>query len=222
VDSCLIELDDYDEIVHYDAPTSITHLDLIAQLVPTVEGYAREWKLLHLLHQALRIHGLGSLGLLDVDPQEHLDRMLSNQVDVKELEKTMVELASQQIDRGGPTIGLDIKGVSQHIELARRVETIVAARKEELSRVTIIKNADGCDLRPLALTAYGFEILTALGMNLTTDKEGLSLIQEKVRELGCELKTTEEKESQDPVQISEGLKEYIENLVEYNARKQSM
>ncbi|MFW9959203.1 MAG: hypothetical protein ACFFCT_14120, partial [Candidatus Odinarchaeota archaeon] len=217
-----IELDDYDEIVHYDAPTSIHSLDLIAQLVPTVEGYARKWKLLHLLHQALRIHGLGSLGFLDIDPQPHLDMILRDDVNVKELWKAMIDLLSQQIDRGGPTVGLDIKGVSQHIGLARRVETVIQNRKEELSSIKIPKTADGFDLHSLACTAYGFEVLTALRMNLTTNKEGILHLQEKVRELGFELETTEDREVPDPVQMSDAMKEYIWALVEFNARKISM
>jgi Leucine-rich repeat (LRR) protein len=220
VDANFADLDDYDEIVRYDAPTLIQSLDLITQLVSVISKSGRKWKLLHLLHQALRVHGLGSLGFLDIDPQQQLEMVVRDDVNVEELKETMIGLLFQQIDRHGPTVGLDIKDVSQYTALAQRVETVIQNRKEELSRVKIPKTADGFDLRPLALTAYGFEVLTALRMNLTTDKEGLVHLQAKVRELGFELETTEDKDVPNPVQMSDSMKEYIWKLVDNNSHRQ--
>ncbi|MHA1963205.1 MAG: hypothetical protein ACXACG_00675 [Candidatus Thorarchaeota archaeon] len=61
-----------------------------------------------------------------------------------------------------------------------------------MERIVIeIKNEGIVDLSQLYLTAYGFEVLSGLGMGLVTDSSGFEKIREIIKDLGYHLKEAE-------------------------------
>jgi hypothetical protein len=125
----------------------------------------------------------------------------------KSVRKEMIESIANQIDLGGTTIGLAID--SNIPEIISRVDEITQLRKQELERVHVTARDGRIDLKPLWLTAYGFEILHNLDLNLeldiATEHEKLKLIMEAIKDIGFELKTTQDKITKYPVHISETL-----------------
>ncbi len=85
----------------------------------------------------------------------------------------------QQIDRGGTTIGIDVERFFRTpvTELTRRASRTLELRAKEMQGLTLrtndpdrVKSKDalrwkmGIDLRPLWLTAYGYEVLSTMGL----------------------------------------------------------
>jgi hydroxymethylpyrimidine/phosphomethylpyrimidine kinase len=73
------------------------------------------------------------------------------------------------------------------------------------------------DLRELELTAYGYEILTALGMHLTTNLEGLERVKNAFAEQGFELKTGDTSVS--GVKMGDELKQAIWWIIDNRGRR---
>jgi hypothetical protein len=101
-------------------------------------------------------------------------------------------------------------------DIASRTEQIMHLRKKEIDEVKIQVQDGKVDLRPLWLTAYGFEILSVMGMGLRTDIDGLERIKEKFIELGTELTMTTDSNSKYTVDMSEDFREYIWALARRN------
>jgi hypothetical protein len=86
----------------------------------------------------------------------------------------------------------------------------------EIQRTRIGVRANEVDLGALWLTAYDYDILTALDMRLKTDLDGLEQVKTAFSRLGFELKF--EKLSQSGVYMSNKLKEAILWIAENRGR----
>ena len=122
------------------------------------------------------------------------------------------------LDRGRTTTGLRVEYVARyHPEIAIRMHDIIRLRAAEIEQVSITTSGDMVDLQNLWVTAYGFEILSALKMQLTTDKEGFDQIKVALDETGLKLRTG--KASVSGVQMSNELKEAIWWIVNKRGRR---
>ncbi len=171
------------------------------------QPFPRDWRLHHYLHQVLRLRGLSWLGLLDVDPFQYLYKIYDDDLDNDELRDSLIEIVCEQIDKGGPTIGLEIEKMQEYGELAKRIGRVLELRKEEIERVAIY--AGRYVIRSLALTAYGFIVIRALEIG-GQESIDTKLVVDTFAELGFTPKVKRDwHDVPNLVEISDGLKEYI-------------
>ncbi|MGY5877134.1 MAG: glycine cleavage system protein H, partial [Candidatus Thorarchaeota archaeon] len=131
---------------------------------------------------------------------------------VSSLRKILFEQLTRQVSEGGMTHFVDIDWLSNN-ELAVHIPTVLATREAEIGSVSIKKRNGVYDLRPLWVTAYGFELLTARGMGLETDTEGLKNIQKSLDQVDMRVRIAESKKSiRWPRDLSSGMREYIFSL----------
>ena len=207
----------------YNAPKELRSLELIKRLTRKKPLIRKKWKRHHLLQQALKLFNLEGLGLLDIEPLWYLKRMFSLDVDIDELKESFIKILCKQIERGGPTIGLDIDWMLVEVpELANLVDDVIRLRRCEIDNIVLIqKNPNRFDIRQLALTAYGYEYMIAAGMGVFTDKYGYTTLSNRFLNLGFEKpKVIEKRDDLESDHLSPPLKQYIWRLVEYNARKE--
>jgi hypothetical protein len=185
---------------------------------------------------------LGDYGFLDHDLS---DIFLSFPPETSILEvretitKHLVEAIVASVERGGTTTGLDLETmIASHGEIAVRAQRIIELRSLEMQKVGVSVRGTNVDLRELWLTAYGYEVLTALikqhgfrffrrgtfyldeperlGFKLSSDLEVFDLIKNALDDLGFKLKIGETSVS--GVKMSEYLKQTIWWIVEYQGR----
>ncbi len=165
--------------------------------------------------------GLIDYGFIDFDLTEIL-LSIAPETSYEEYRKILVgnivEVISETVNNKGSTIGLNLqKLLLEHKEIAAHANRIIELRKREINRIRIpVNNIDEVDLRGLWTTAYGFEILTALNMKLTTNLDGLDQIKSAFSEIGVALKTC--KASTSAAKMSRRLKETIWWIVENTGR----
>ncbi len=97
---------------------------------------------------------------------------------------------TNHIDKGGTAFGLNLERAKSDGEIAIRIEKLVEQRKSELISVSIPVVGEKVDLRPIWLSAWGFEILRSLELGLETDLQGVEQIKEAFKELDIELHMT--------------------------------
>ena len=125
----------------------------------------------------------------DGDPNNLLDLAVMK-MSFEEAQQVIIDQAVQLIERqlneGGPTLFLDIEKM-QKTSASKLIPMIVEQRKHELENSTVLVKGSKVFLRPLWLTHYGFKILSATGMGMTTDLEGLHYLKTSFNELDMEL-----------------------------------
>ena len=172
------------------------------------EHFQHNFRVQHDMCQAL---GLGTYGFVDYDLTDtflSVSPETSTNEAQEKVANALVEAIAASVDRDGPTTGLDIENLfSKHGEIVSRTQRIIELRNKELERVTVSMNEREVDLKELWLTAYGYRVLMALGMSLTTDSEGLKKITGAFDTLGYELKIDES--SKPGVNMSDEMKESI-------------
>jgi Leucine-rich repeat (LRR) protein len=150
----------------------------------------------------------------------------------EDIKSTLIQKMCDQIDNGGTTIGLDIDDIvkeGRYTDLIVRAKKVIDLRKEEMNRVEVTWDVDvwegriwgegpndgpdKYDLRALWLTAYGYRILCALGMQQSTDERNLRRIKAACKKIGHDL-LVEPSEFQIPREMSSHLQELILNLVD--------
>jgi len=160
---------------------------------------------------------LSGMLLVDSVDSNPLDLCLSFNRDLsldqisKAVQEKMLNSAIKQIDSGHTTLGLKIEEiVSKYPELASRFDDVMNLRTIELEEVeTYVGHWKYVDLRGLWLTAYGFEILSALNMDLIITKSDFELVQDAFRKKGLVLKTCDEKSQSYPRAISPPFRELV-------------
>jgi len=127
---------------------------------------------------------------------------------------TTVKLLEDQILSDGPTLFLDI-GKMKDTSASKLIPLIVDKRKEEVENTPILIKGSKVFLKPLWLTHYGFKILTANEMGMTTDLEGLESIRGSFDELDIEIATEKTTDVKDisVTTASKGMQTHIFNLV---------
>jgi hypothetical protein len=123
-------------------------------------------------------------------------------------------LLERQLNEDGPTLFLDIEKM-QKTSASKLIPIIVEQRKYELENSTLLVKGSTVFLRPLWLTHYGFQILSATGMGMTTDLEGLEILRKSFAELDLELSTRKVSVAKDVYEgsASPGMQKFIFNLV---------
>lgn len=161
-------------------------------ILETLDTYENEGIQLHL--DLLYALGFGYLGYIEADISEILKRVSDNtkiEVGRKEILPLLLEQVFAQIETKGQTTGLHLdEAMKQHTEFVVLAPTILDLRKKEMAKVRVPFVGDEANLRYLWLTAYGFQILSALKMRLYTNQEGLLKIRESLQGLGYNLRTT--------------------------------
>jgi len=155
--------------------------------------------------------GCRNYGFIDCDLD---DLFLSISADTliemarEQVRKKLLEEITRIVDTRGATTGLDVEELSaHHAEIAKRIQRIIELREAEMQRVIVKVRDTEVDLRELWLTAYDYEVLTALELHDFTDLEGLEKVKTAFSELGFELKTDET--SRSGVKMSDELKHTI-------------
>ncbi len=160
--------------------------------------------------------GLGSYGFIDtsfyhdflaIPPEANLVTACQRIIPL------LLENIVKAIGNGNATTGLMVEELfGQHQEIADRLPEIIELRDAEIQRVKIAVKDNAVDLRELWLTAYGYNILNALDIGLSTNLNTLEQIKSILAEMGFELKTG--KDSESGVIMSEELKHTIWWIVE--------
>jgi hypothetical protein len=134
---------------------------------------------------------LPSIAGFDGDPTKLLHNAASA-ISFEEARQTIfdtcVKLIQNQLRNDGPTLFLDVEGMKD-TRASKLIPLIVEKRVEEIERTVLSVKGSKVDLRPLWLTHYGFNILSATNLRFTTDLQGLRMLQKSFRELNLALKT---------------------------------
>jgi hypothetical protein len=143
----------------------------------------------HLQHGLLEGLGMDELAGFDGDPRMLLEAT-QNEVDseaaLDSIYDRAVELLSEQVKRGGPTLFLNI-GAMRNTRASKLIPAIIRQRKKEIEAVTIPVLRGRAFLQSLWLTSYGFHLLEALRIGFSTDSRGLEKVKAAVEEMGHEL-----------------------------------
>ncbi|MHA2424525.1 MAG: leucine-rich repeat domain-containing protein [Candidatus Thorarchaeota archaeon] len=141
---------------------------------------------------------------------ENISNSNSIEVTRSELKSIVSKGLIEQVQSGGSTHLIDVDLAYGVPELAVIAPTVLELRKRELEKV-ILSHCDGTiDLKPLWFTSYGFEILSALCMGLSTNLQGIEQIRVELLDAGIELNIQEDSGQQDHLpNISEELQAYI-------------
>ncbi len=200
----------YHEIINFDALSYLPSLDSIRYIFPYVRKREPKWKLLHLLRNTLIHLDMGWMGYLDFGPKqcERLVKKLLSDGLTEDVHDQLVTGLIEQIDRGGPTIDLDVESMKDYGELVIRIDDVVEQRVREMqSQVVPILGRLGVDeeiidllesvgesidthyaeLRMLWLSAYGYEVLTSLNLRTVCEMRLFSKVEEAFSALGYDL-----------------------------------
>ncbi|MFW9887831.1 MAG: hypothetical protein ACFFER_06595 [Candidatus Thorarchaeota archaeon] len=125
----------------------------------------------------------------------------------------LLRLLKEQVMRGGPTHFFDINEMRKIPELAVQVPEVLELRRKELQEATLVERNGVIDLTPIIMTAWGFELVHALGLGLETDAEGCDAIQRRLYELDLEINISQDEvDASTSVEMGVGLSQYIQSL----------
>jgi hypothetical protein len=161
--------------------------------------------------------GLRELSGYDGNPMDLLAQTTDDMTYGEAVERVhdhALDLLEAQIAEGGPNLFLD-SGIMKRTGASRLLPKMIEARKREIDAIVIPRRGSKVYLRGLWLTHYGFEILSALGIGLRTDLEGLKRIQACFSELGFELTVAiaSHVKPRAPVYVSASLRKHVILLV---------
>ncbi|MDF1539629.1 MAG: leucine-rich repeat domain-containing protein [Candidatus Thorarchaeota archaeon] len=115
-----------------------------------------------------------------------------------------------QLANGGSTHFLDLDKSRTIPELAVLAPRVLDLRKQEVESILLNSREGRIDLTPLWETSYGFEMLSALCLGLSTDEKGLDTIRRELSKLGIQLDTVTASEVHTwESKLSEGLRQFI-------------
>jgi hypothetical protein len=139
---------------------------------------------------------------------------IPNSHSYEEVSASLKSIISQgliaQVQSGGPTHLIDVKLSRGIPELAVIAPAILELRKKELEQVVLVFSKTEVNLQPLWETSYGFDMLSALCLGLSTNLQGIERIRTELVSEGIDLQITEDIDSEySPSTISEELREYI-------------
>jgi len=189
----------------YSSPSRLYSWSFLYKII---EQFKNDYRIQHDILAAL---DLADYGFIDRDLTDTFLAIApeTSTEDVREiLIKFLVEKITAVVDRDGPTIGLNLeKLLAKHGEIVARAQRILELRKREIEQATIQVEYGEWDLRELWLTTYGYEVLSAMDMGLTTNYEGHEQIKNAFAELGQKYKIDDSPVSRED--MSNELKECI-------------
>jgi len=148
---------------------------------------SRHW--FHLQRGLLEGLGMDELAGFDGNPRMLLDTLSDDDDSESALDSIYdraVELLSDQVKKGGPTLFLNI-GTMRNTRASKLIPEIIKQRQREIETLTIPVLRGRAFLQSLWLTSYGFHLLSALRVGLSTDSRGLEKAKAAVAEMGYEL-----------------------------------
>ena len=199
--------------------TPLNSFNFISHLAGIVEKDEPSWKMNHLIQETLKILDLEWLGLLDIEHDVFVSiiKDWKSQDFIKTAKETFVKNWIKQVDAGGTTIGVPIDVVPEIAELISKKDEISNQRYLEMERLTLFRQDDVIDLRPLHLTAYGYQVLDTLKGGLSCSDRQFEGILKELEGIGFAI-GFEEQEIPDaftlPPHKSNSLAQYIFKLVE--------
>jgi hypothetical protein len=158
----------------------------------------------------LRTHGL-ALESFDIDTAIHVIR--NSDSPFKDPGMFNIERIDEYLKNSGSSIFFDIDQLAR-TQLVTYIPRILNERRDELERVWAIKKGNRYDLRWIWLTAYGFEILRALGVGLIVNKEQFQLVQHKFSLLDFEIPVRGPRTKPPNLQVEDNLRAFVWHLVE--------
>ena len=168
----------------YDWAHLRERIDTVFQRMTPLQWYGAQRGFL----QAL---GISMIDGFDGDPRLLLD-LAVNKMSFEEARQaifnTSVNLMEKQLHQDGPTLFLDVENMRE-TSASKLIPLIVEKRKQEVENTVLLIKGSKVFLRPLWLTHYGFKILSASNMGLTTDLEGLESLRKSFDEIDMELAT---------------------------------
>lgn len=180
----------------YSRPMQLYPWDFLYHVI---SEFPHDYRIQHDVFYAL---GLGDYGFVDRDLTELVLSLgpLTSTEDAREvIAKVLLQEIIQAVDNGGITTGLNLDAlVLKHREIGERAKKIIEIRMRELERIRVsISREKIIDLRELAVTAYGFNILNALDTNLGfyIEIHAFKQIDDALSELGFKLKMGKTKQS---------------------------
>ena len=161
--------------------------------------------------------GLGEVAGYDGNPRRILDATfdsMSYAGAVEAIHERVLDLIEDQVGECGSTLFLDAE-LMRRTGASRVIPALVERRRQEIDELCIPRRGSRVYLRGLWATHYGFEILSALGLGLRTDMQGLKRIQACFSDLGFELRIDDSPNSRIEYSVlaSDSLKMYLRGLV---------
>jgi hypothetical protein len=174
---------DYDAIVKkLGWPLVFQRMKSVLSKIPKVDWFDVQKGLL----ESLNMHELSGL---DTDPKEILADVSAEEDFESSRERIydrVVELLAEQVERGGPTLFLDVLKM-QDTRASRLIPSIVKQRKTELEGLEVQTLRGNAFLHSVWMTSYGFDVLSALDSGLTANYEDMTQIKEVFDEAGFDL-----------------------------------
>ena len=144
----------------YDRPTNMYPWPFLQKMAKDPETDFRTQQ------DILAALGLKEYGFIDKNMQSIFTSIppQTPTLEVREqLRPILKDAILYSLDRGRTTTGLRVEYVARyHPEIAIRMHDIIRLRAAEIEQVSITTSGDMVDLQNLWVTAYGFEILSAL------------------------------------------------------------
>ncbi len=204
------------KIVQYQRPMPLTYPWSFLHRVMMEHG--SDWRIQQDILMAM---GLGDYGFIDADVQSLLSSIPQETTLECACERVipeLLEIIRSSVERGGPTTGLNLEKIAlKHGEIAAIAPAVIEARHQELEAVRVGWRESAVDLRELAVTAYGYDLMSSQEIRrLTGDtiREYQPLLTQVdfLKELGHEVKFSEEPVP--GVQMSDELKKAIWFILE--------
>jgi hypothetical protein len=173
------------------------------------------WRHYHLLQCVLASLGLSWIGYLDVNPFSLLNRIFFKMKLPQGNQKAVdhvISLVCSQIDKGKPTIGLDVEMMIEYGDLVPRIKQVLVQRLHEIANATVAVNDEKADLSNLWLTSYGYDALKALGVGTSCSLDTFAMIKREFRKHNIGFKTSDDSIRGLNNGISFGMREYLWRL----------
>ena len=172
-------------------------------------------------HDFVYAMGLAKLGFFARDLEELL-LSIPSETTMEEAREQVVEVllfdVIAAIDGGESATGFQVEEFYKtNGDIAARTQEIFELRKREIQNLVLELRNDKVDLKPLWLTAYGYEVLSALGEHLSTDLGGFERLKKSFEKIGFTLKTGDA--STDAVKMPNETKQVIWWLAENTGRQ---
>ncbi|MFW9913784.1 MAG: hypothetical protein ACFFEU_15000 [Candidatus Thorarchaeota archaeon] len=174
---------DYDRIVENKGwPLVFQRMKSVLSKISKVDWFDAQKGLLESL-------GMPELSGLDDDPMKILADVSEEEEYASSKERIydrVVELLADQIERGGPTLFLDVSRMKD-TRASRLIPSIVKQRKSELENLEVQTLRGIAFLHPIWMTSYGFDVLSALDCGLTAKSTGMNQIKTAFAHAGFEI-----------------------------------
>ncbi len=201
----------YNEMTkRFDWSEMYERIKSVIERMSSTQWYGAQRGLLHSL-------GISEIAGYDGDPRKLLE-LTESGMSFEEARQAVfdraVQLLEMQLNVDGPTLFLDLERMKE-TSASKLIPLIVEQRKHELENSTILVKGSTVFLRPLWLTHYGYKILLATGMGLTTDLEGLVSLRKSFDELDLELATQKVTVAKDTYEgkASRGMQRHVFDLI---------